>query len=982
MNSETAISTLDVSKVPSQWHDFLCRALSAWKATTFSVRGTLGGQSGSEIMLVEIRTAKHDGLGILKLSEQDQANNEASRQEEARSLAPALFARIPQITHHFAKDVRSGFLMTVAGGGLLEAQVMATASGGPLNLASQTVSASLLSEWNPKPVFDGKPVAANTLLREWLGDRLEPAGRIPDVLRDVLHVSPDCTAFRYDGKDYPNPYGFTIPTFLGNQIEVSTARGLMHGDLHTGNILISGPRQIDNYYFIDFAHFKDQTPLFFDHAYLELSLLLNAREGVTHQRWHRLCQPLAHLADPQEANTALDTDDGGLLWTVGLVRAEICKWIKKTYPQRMEDLKKQFLLSRIAVGLNFANKRSLATDPALSNKKKFFALLYAATAAKRLFDYCHLSVSADGANVNPEGEIPQPSGNEWRQVWEACGGFDARRAAYVLIVGPEAARLPAHAHKILGRLPWSLIIDFDRATIKGELLRNAKPMLQRNRSFTEIYPHQTRTIKFASGACWLFANGDATGTEPEPLPVSKWRQQTLPRLRDLASALHRETAPRPVYLVVLGRLINHTQLRNTFTALEEQMGGAFDTIVVSPHDNDDTHDALAQETTAIQNVVCDWRDFALGLHQMLGDGTEGRSCWIPVRNTASKTVRRELVSAEDLALYSGTIEIVPASGSAYGNDNPDDEVDDFLRGNTIAWRELDLHRDIDRDVNRGPNGVIQRLRQLLGASPTASFAIEHSPGAGGTTVARRIVWELRDDFPCVILKTYTDDTGEVINALFRRSNLPLLIVVDTNVPGTQRDFFFNELKERNIRFIILDVRRRHQPRDTASSAAISDPMSIAEADRFMAQYEPKAPQDRRPALRRLASDNELAPYRSAFFFGLYTFERAFVRLEQFVRDMLSEVAPQGRDAIARLALITRYSQERLPVETFLMLLGVDAGRERFSAAKLLGEAAAKLVMFDGKSVGIAHPLLAEEILRRHLSTSHTEREEIAYEKPS
>ena len=973
---------LDVLKVPSQWQDFLRLALSAWKATTFSVRGTLGGQSGSEVMLIEIRTDKHDGLGILKLSEQNHENDEASRQKEARSLAPALSARIPHITHHFVEDGCSAFLMTVAGGGLLEAQVMATASGGQLNSASQTVSESLLSEWNTTPEFDGKPVAADTFLREWLGHRLGPAGRVPDVLREVLHISPESPAFRYDGKEYPNPHCFANSHFLGNEIQISAARGLVHGDLHSGNVLISGRRQIDNYYFIDFAHCRSQTPLLFDHAYLELSLLLNAREGVAHQRWHRLCQSLAGLEDPRDAHKALDTDDHGLLWTSGLIRAEIYKWIDKSFPQRREDLIKQLLLSRIGVGLNFANKRRLAINAALSNKKKFFALLYAATAARRLFDYCQLPVATDGPVVNPEGEVPQPSGNEWRQVWEACGGFHARHAAYVLIVGSEAANLPAHAHSIIGRLPWSLIIDFDGATTKGEVLRNARPMLQRNRSFHEIYPHQSKTLNFEFGTYWLFANGDSTGTQPDPLPVSKWRQQTLSRLRDIALALRRETAPRPVYLVVLGRSINHTQLRNTFTAIEEKMGEAFDTIIISRDEDDDTYEALAQETTAIQNIVCEWRDLTLGLHQVLGEETEGRSCWIPIRDTSSKTVRRELVSSEDLALYSATIDIVPASGSAYGNDDQDDEVADFFRGNTITWRELDLHRDVDRDIIRGPNDVIRRLRDLLGTSPSESFALEHSPGAGGTTVARRIAWEVRDDFPCVIVNTYTDDTVDVIDTLFRRSNLPLLIVIDGSVPGTQRDFFFNELKERSIRFVILDVRRRHQPRDSASSAAITDPMSVSEAGRFLTQYELKAPQDRRPALRRLASDEVLAPYRSAFFFGLYTFEREFVRLEQFVEDMLAEVTPQAHDAIARLALITRYSQERLPVEAFLMLLGLDAVRERFSAAKLLGDAAAKLVMFDGKRVGITHPLLAEEILRRHLSAGYREPEGVVNEKHS
>ena len=971
MSSQAPPSKLDVSKVASHWQDFLRRALSTWKSTTFSVRGTLGGQSGAAVMLVEIRTPEHDGLGILKLSDTDPANNEVSRQKQARTLAPALLARIPLIPHYFVEDARSAILMTVAGGGLLEAQVMATTSGGLLNLAVQRVSTSLYSEWNPEPNFDGKPVAADVLLREWLDHRLGPAGRIPDVLRQVLHISPDCQAFRYDGKDYPNPYGFAHTDFIGNQIDVSAGRGLVHGDLHSGNVLTSGPRQIDNYYFIDFSHFKSQAPLFFDHAYLELSLLLDARESLTHQRWHRLCQSLAHLEQTREASAAADTDDHGLLWTVGIIRAETGKWVERAYPQRKEDLKKQILLSRIAVGLNFANKRRLAADSSLSNRKKFFALLYAAIATKKLLDYCQVSIPTDGPVANPEGEVPQPSGNEWREVLKACANFDARHATYVLIVGPEAGKLPEHARRILGRLPWTLVIDFDPAGPNGALLQDAKPVLQRNRSLREVFPHQTAAAGCDSGVCWLFADSYPSGTGTEAASPAKWRQHTLPSLRALASVLHRETTPRPAHLVVLGRSIHPTQLRNTYTALEEVLGEAFDAVVICSDESDETHAALVQETTAVRKVICDWCDLALGLHQMLGEASEASSIWIPVRDSTSKVVRHEPVDPEHVGLYSSTIEIIPASGSAYANGTVDDEVADFLRGNTITWRELDLHRDVDRDMSRGPSNVVHRLRLLLGASPTDSFAIEHSPGAGGTTVARRIAWELRDEFPSLIVKTYTDDTVDVIEALFQRSNLPLLIVAEAaRLPGTKRDFFFNDMKERNIRFVILDVRRRHEPRNTVSTAGLTDPMSKAEALRFLAQYEPKAPLDRRGALSQLVTDDTLASYRSAFFFGLYTFERQFVRVEQFVEDMLSEVAPQARDAIARLALITRYSQERLPVEAFRILLGLDVRRTRFDPANLLGEAAAKLVIFDGTRVCVSHPLLAEEILRRHLSSVH------------
>jgi len=179
---------------------------------------------------------------------------------------------------------------------------------------------------------------------------------------------------------------------------------------------ISGPH-IEDYYFIDFSFCRVDAPIFFDYAYLELHLLFLQRETATHERWQRLCRSLVGLKDTRTVeNALLDQDDHGLLWTVGMIRAAIFGWINQRFPNRLEDLKKQVLLARIAAGLNLANKRSLAGDTALSNKKKVFSFRYAATAAKELFDYCKLPVKDDGPIARSENEIPAPSGNAWREV--------------------------------------------------------------------------------------------------------------------------------------------------------------------------------------------------------------------------------------------------------------------------------------------------------------------------------------------------------------------------------------------------------------------------------------------------------------------------------------------------------------------------------------------------------------------------------------
>ena len=208
MRSQTATPTLDVSKVASHWHDFFApRPISLEHDYVLRTRDP---RWAIRFRRYVGRNAHAPAQWARNSEAIGQRSNERRvfRQEGARSLAPALVSRIPLIPHKFIEDDHSAILMTVAGGGLLEAQVMATTTGAQLNLAIQTVSTSLLSEWNPKPEFDSKPVAANYLLREWLDHPLGPARRIPDVLRHLLHDSPDCPVFRYDGKDYPNPYAF------------------------------------------------------------------------------------------------------------------------------------------------------------------------------------------------------------------------------------------------------------------------------------------------------------------------------------------------------------------------------------------------------------------------------------------------------------------------------------------------------------------------------------------------------------------------------------------------------------------------------------------------------------------------------------------------------------------------------------------------------------------------------------------------------
>src|SRR5262245_7573019 len=119
---------LDLSRLPTQWRDFVSQSLGTWHAENFAIRRSLGGKSGAVVILVDIKTPNHEGQGILKLSDGESLDGERERLERARFVSKDLMRRIPVVTHSYSEESRSALLMTVAGHGLLETEVMANAT--------------------------------------------------------------------------------------------------------------------------------------------------------------------------------------------------------------------------------------------------------------------------------------------------------------------------------------------------------------------------------------------------------------------------------------------------------------------------------------------------------------------------------------------------------------------------------------------------------------------------------------------------------------------------------------------------------------------------------------------------------------------------------------------------------------------------------------------------------------------------------------
>ena len=112
----------------------------------------------------------------------------------------------------------------------------------------------------------------------------------------------------------------------------------------------------------------------------------------------------------------------------------------------------------------------------------------------------------------------------------------------------------------------------------------------------------------------------------------------------------------------------------------------------------------------------------------------------------------------------------------------------FYKGQRVTWISFNADHAITRREESEINSSIRQMlhdRQVGDKTEPAKYIIYHSGGAGATTLARKILWHLRKDFPCVILKSnykHSEDkvknTSQTLKNLYEKLRSPILMLID------------------------------------------------------------------------------------------------------------------------------------------------------------------------------------------------------------
>lgn len=729
--------------------------------------------------------------------------------------------------------------------------------------------------------------------------------------------------------------------------------GLLHGDLHTDNIFFDRVNPEENpFWIIDWA-LSRECPLFFDQAYFEVSLLLRELSGKPLERLASLLET-ADSESPDTEQATIPQEHMALAASMKELRRSLTAWQEAKEPNRPDPFSHQWLLARVAAGLNWSNKP-------LDEQDRRLAFAYAAKAATDFMKLFHSSdfeiaipaadTAAFAVAVSKTAAIETVSNDEWNSFWQKLGGFDESACAFMLVAGslkgfPESSSL--------GFLPWSAVLDMDPQSEVDGLHAAAYQVLSKRRSLSWFGKERVQ-VNFQRGTAWMMANGWPSRKDDVPPSFEAWRRDYLRKIRELSSEVRAGTAPKAMKVVILpSDGISDAMLGRLIEAVDEEFGENADFILIDGVDREIAGHSLIKQQLSISVSA-----FLKKLLRIFGS--------------------EEHASCPQLPGLLGPVEVVPETLRNWEEDleilhsliletsSPEDlDASIFFRGMPPTWHDLAAHLDVARKI--APE-LLKDLDARFGVGRNFTLELWHSPGAGGTTAALRAAWDLRTKHPTLMLRRYSRLTADRIDSVYQKCQKPVFLIADaSDLPSTGREDLFRELGRRNARIGLLYLVRSPK-RDADATFQIFDPMQDKEeVTHFLETYLPRCKNDyRRRRLQNISALNNpnLAAYRSPFFFGLTTFEEDFLSLDRYVGTHLARIAPLARQTMLYLAVSTLFSQKGLS-EAFFRRLFQPAISGALSLEQALGVGPARLVVHGNSRVKLIHPLLAEETLRELL----------------
>lgn len=559
--------------------------------------------------------------------------------------------------------------------------------------------------------------------------------------------------------------------------------------------------------------------------------------------------------------------------------------------------------------------------------------------------------------------IPDQS-DAWNRFKEVTHAFEGGRH-FVLVV--DSMETPStEALQGWGRLPWCAVFDFDPNSDESGFLKAVDPIISARRTVVRAVKGDRQTIYPASGTLWFFARGLWGRSDTlETASHKAWVRDYGREIDQQFEAISRAVSPAPITLVVLWSqpgLSRH--LASVLESFVKTCGDIGEAVALTP-DKSLIEEPCSQYDVEI--VEASMTSISAGLEDFFdsfASGPAGR-CAVPTTSGAPKNIE-----PKDRLWLEEELEIVHLDSGLEGPDT----ADQFRKGATASWRNLSLGHDCSREIT---DKIRRRVEEAVAKRRTERINLYHTPGAGGSTVARKILWDLHRRHPCAVLRRAESGggTSDRLAKLTAIAEQGLILLIDGSEHSEREiDDLYELLASQQTPVAMVQVLRRFSQQPSSRwEFWLPAELTIAEADRFFVAY-CAAAAGRTEALKKLEAGDPRQ--RTAFYFGLHAFGQDFRGLPSFVAARLGELSDVQKRMICFLAMAHHYGQQALPAQAFAGLLNLPMSR-KLDMTKALPSNTFDLIMEPEPGLWrTSHDLIADEIMKQVLSPQFTDRDRL------
>lgn len=584
----------------------------------------------------------------------------------------------------------------------------------------------------------------------------------------------------------------------------------------------------------------------------------------------------------------------------------------------------------------------------------------------------YLYITSLFADKLKQKTIHQPSittTTDWSILSQYCGNF-AKRQTYVLVI--DKLNYSINELALIGNIKWDFIFDLDESSESNGFFyaiknSNKFPYVINRIVHTNDDRGKINATFPDNTVFWYYVKGCKSILRSLP-PTNKivdWRIMYGRFTQDLMREYYTKRyslSLTPIKVIVLSKDVE--RIKDIIYAIKGMDINLPSIDFVFANENNSELTELCNEISgkmiSIPKTAL-W-DGLMGIEGVMNSVTPSTKTFLPCHSSKGNNVEIPESTVASIKQYFQIIHL------SILNENQEQITNKtFYQGRRISWKELDNHLDVDRNITRD---MIKMIRNLLVKRVDSEIVyLTHYAGTGGSTVARRIAYDIFKDFPVLFLNEMISSYGEIqltekLLQLYQLTELPCLVVVDnSNITKQQIEILEKVVANRLAKTVFLLVESTFSdPVQDSKKFYIPAILEKNETDRFITKFSVEY-KEKADSFQAIPIDNPNSC--NPFFFGLIANEKEYTTIEKYVNKRLEKISEKEKDLLLLLSFCHIFAIGKfreVPHYIISKFLDIDEEYIRLRKHTKNHKIYDLIIETDDLSWRTIHPLIAEQVL--------------------